>query len=247
MTGYATFRDIGVYYTAEGSLLMLPKRWLADGTVRGVLFMHGATGNETQMVDNTNFPGLRSILAAVAMAGYPVLGVYAGGDTWGNATAQARMDDAKTYLQGTVGAKSGTVAIIGGSMGGLAAQNWAKANPASTACIVGLVPVSDLNDIKTANRGGLAASVNAAYGGTYVEATHGATYNPHTYAATGLAGIPYKAWYGASDAIVIPSTVTDVCTAAGASATAVSVVGGHDTALDNIPTADVVSFIGAHV
>lgn len=247
MTGYATFRDVGAYYTAEGSLLMLPKRWLGDGTVRGVLFMHGATNTETQMIDNTNYPSLRAILAAVAQAGYPVLGVYAGGDQWGNATAQARMDDAKTYLQGTVGAKTGSVVLIGGSMGGLACQNWAKAHAATTACIVGLVPVSDLNDIKTANRGGLAASVNTAYGGSYVEATYGATYNPHTYAATGLAGIPYKAWYGASDTIVLPATVTDVCTAAGASATAVSVTGGHDTALDNIPPADVVSFIGAHV
>lgn len=244
---YATHCATGAYYTAEGSLAMLPKRWLADGTVRGCLYMHGATSDEKQMIDYTNAPGLLAILAAVANAGYPILGVYAGGDQWGNATAQARMDDAKTYLQGTLGAKSGSVVLIGGSMGGLAVQNWAKAHAASTACIVGITPVSDVNDIKTNNRGGLAASINTAYGGSYVEATYGATYNPHTYAATGLAGIPYKAWYGTSDAIVISTTVTDTVTAAGASASAVAVAGDHGSAPGNIPPADVVSFIGAHV
>lgn len=242
MTGYATFRDIGAYYTAEGSLAMLPKLWAGDGTVVGVLVMHGATQTEMQMIDSTNYESLRAILAAVVVSGHPVLGIYAGGDTWGNATAQARMTDGVTYLQGTLGAKAGKVILIGGSMGGLACQNWAKANPNLVQCMVGMVPVSDVSDIVTYNRGGLAASVNTAYS-TWNEGTMGATYNPHTYAATGLTGIPYKAWYALSDSIVMPSTVTDVCTAAGA--TAVSVAGGHT--VDNIPPADVVSFIKANL
>lgn len=241
----ATSRAIGAYYTAEGSLVSLPAAWKGDGTVPGVIYLHGATQTELQVLDYAAYPGLTNIIKAVAAAGWPVLGVYAGGDKWGNATGLARVSDAKTYLQGTIGAKAGTVALIGGSMGGLTALNWAKANLASVSCVVGLVPVSDVSDIVTNNRGGLAASVNTAYS-TWNEGTMGATYNPHTYAATGLTGLHYKAWTGSADTIVIPSTVTDVVTAIGATASSVATTGDHNTTNNLIPPADVVSFIQAY-
>lgn len=238
-------RGTGYYYTAEGHLALLPKTWKGDGTVRGIIYCHGAIQTEAQMIDATNYPGLVSIMRAIADAGFPVLGIYAGGDQWGNATGKARVTDGVTYLQGTLGAKAGKVALIGGSMGGLTILNWAKDNLASVACAVGIVPVSDVSDMVTNNRGSLAASINTAYS-TWNEATMGATYNPHTYAASGLAGLRYKCWYGASDTIVIPSTVTDVVSAIGATATGVSVAGDHTTALNNIPPADVVSFLNTY-
>lgn len=235
-------RGSGDYYTGEGHMVLLPKRWLGDGTVRGILYLHGATQNETQMIDATNYSALTTMLRTIADAGWPILGIYAGGDKWGNSTGKARVTDGVTYLQGTIGAKAGKVALIGGSMGGLTILNWAKDNLSSVACAVGLVPVSDVSDMVTNNRGSLAASINSAYS-TWNEATMGATYNPHTYASTGLTGLRYKAWYGASDTVVISSTVTDVVTAIGATASGVSVTGDHNSAVGNIPVTDVVSFL----
>lgn len=238
-------RGIGDYYTAEGHLAILPKFYKRDGTVPGIIYLHGATQNETQMIDNTNAAGLVALLATIGSAGWPILGVYAGGDQWGNATGQARIDDAKTYLQGALGAKAGGVALIGASMGGLSILNWAKNHLSSVLCAVGLVPVSDVSDMVTNNRQSLAGSINTAYG-TWNEGTMGASYNPHTYAASGLAGLRYKAWYGASDTTVIPATVTDVVASIGATATGVSVAGDHNSTIGLIPTADVITFLKAY-
>lgn len=236
-----TLREVGAYYTAEGSTLVLPKEWRGDGTVMGLVYVHGATQTDAQVLDSTTYPAIVDIMRSVAAAGWPVLSIYAGGDLWGNATAMARMGSAKTYLQSTIGAKSGKIGLIGGSMGGLTVQNYAQANPSSVAVAVGLVPVSDVSDFVTNNRGGLASSINTAYS-TWNEGTMGTTYNPHTYASGGnLAACHYKCWYGASDTIVIPSTVTDVATAAGT--TAVSCVGDHNTSLNSVTIADVVTHI----
>lgn len=246
-TTVATFSGSGRYYSGEGDLLMVPKTWHGDGTVVGCIYLHGATQTQSQMVDNVNYPGLGSILRAVAAEGWPILGIYAGGDTWGNDTGIARVTSGITYLQGTIGAKTGKVVLIGGSMGGGLAQTYAGTFPGSVAAVVGLVPVSDLQDFVTNNRGGLAASVNAAYSGAYSNGTYGAAHNPTVMAANGSMGtVPYKAWYGASDTIVLPATVTTCVSSWGATASAVSVAGDHNTALNSVTPADVVAFIKAN-
>jgi len=211
----------------------------------GVLFMHGATANELQPVLSWPF-AIGNITRTLAQAGYSVLSIYGGGDTWGNAACMSLMSDGVEYLKSHLGAKAGKVALIGGSMGGLAVANWARANPSQVAAIVGLTPVSDVTDIHTNNRALLASSINGAYSGGWSEAVYGATRNPHTYAGTDLVGLAYKAWYGASDTTVIPSTVTDVATAIGGTASAVSVTGNHTTALSNIPPEDVLAFLNAN-
>lgn len=238
---YTSSRGIGEYHTAEGHLLMLPKLWRGDGTRAGAIYLHGATKDETQMVDGSA-DSVRPVVAGLAAAGHPVLGVYAGGDLWGNATALARITEAIAFLQAAdIGAKTGPVVLIGASMGGVAAQNYAKGHHSSVICMVGLIPVSDLNDIRSNNRGGLAGSIDAAYPATYVEATHGATSNPHTYAATGLAGVHYRAYYSTSDPIVIPSTVTETVSLIGPTAAAVPMSGGHD--VTNLPADDVIDYV----
>lgn len=242
-TRYTT--GTGIVASGETHLAITPPTWAADGSKMGIIYMHGATQTEAQMVDGATYGALKAILRALVVAGYPMLGVLAAGDAWGNATAKSRIDDAKTYLQGTMGAKAGKIGIIGGSMGGLTALNWAKSNLSSVACAAGLVPVSDVTDMHTNNRGGLTASINTAYS-TWSEATYGATYNPHTYASTGLAGLPYKAWYGASDTTVIPATVTDVVTAIGGTASGQAVPGDHNSALANVTPSDVVAFFDTY-
>lgn len=230
--------------SGEYWMSVVPSSWRADGSKMGILYMHGATSNETQPLSAWPF-SLGNIITAVVAAGYPVLCPFGGGDTWGNTLGQARMDEARTYLQGTLGAKPGKIGLIGGSMGGLSILNWARNHLTDVAVAVGITPVSDVTDIHTNNRSGLASSINGAYPAVWSEATYGASFNPHTYASS-LTGLNYKAWYGASDTIVITTTVTDVVSSIGGTASAVSVTGDHTSALANIPPSDVVSFINAH-
>lgn len=240
----ASHRGVGEYHTGEGHLLLAPTRWRRDGGTVGVIYLHGATQTELQMIDGT-LVGIRTICFAIAAAGWPVLGIYAAGDTWGNDTAKARILEGITFLQG-LGARPGPVALLGASMGGCNAVSFTGTNPSAVCCAVGLVPVSDLEDMRANNRGGLAGSVDAAYGGAYNNATHGLDHNPTVLAANGdLDTVPYACWYGATDDIVIPSTVTGAV-ANMALGTATSVVGDHNTSLANIPPADVVSFLREH-
>jgi hypothetical protein len=246
LNGVTSSRRSGAVVASVEHLLMVPSGWTGDGTKMGVVYAHGAGGTCKQMVDGVSQAALRGILLAVVQAGYPVLSVTTG-DTWGNDTAMTRMDAAKTYLQSTVGAKTGAVGLIGGSMGGCNALNWAKRNLASIACAVGLVPVSDVSDIHTNNRGSLASSINAAYSGGWSEETYGAARNPVTFAAAGdLAGLDYLAFGGTSDTICLPATVEAVCTSIGVTATYTELSGNHNSALGNADPQDVVDFLDLH-
>lgn len=236
----------GVVAASVEHMAAVPAAWAADGSKMGLVYCHGATRGPEQIIDGVTYGALKAILNAAVLAGYPILAVSTG-DTWGNDTGMARIDAAKTYLQGAMGAKAGAVGLIGASMGGCTALNWAKRNLAATACVVGIMPVSDVSDIHTNNRGTLAASINAAYGGAWVEATHGAARNPATFAAAGdLAGLKYQAWGGASDAICLPATVSAVVTSIGGTATYTEVAGDHNSAVANITPATVVAFLDAN-
>lgn len=227
-------------------LALEPTGYARDGSKMGVIYCHSASANQRQMVDGVSYSGVRAVMAAVAAAGYPVIAVPTG-DAWGNDTAMTRITAAKAYLQATLGAKTGAVALIAASMGAANALNWAKRNLASVACAVGMIPVSDISDIHTNNRGGLASSINAAHG-TWSEATYGAARNPTTFAAAGdLSGLPYLAYGAASDAVCLPATVEGVVTSIGGTASYVEVAGTHsNSALANVPAADVVSFLDAN-
>lgn len=245
LNGVTSSRRSGAVASSVEHLLMVPSGWTGDGTKMGIVYLHGATGTSRQMVDGVNQAGLKALLLAVAAAGYPILGVSTG-DTWGNDTAMSRIDAAKTYLQSTVGAKAGDIALIGGSMGGCNVLNWCKRNLASVACAVGLVPVSDVSDIHTNNRGGLASNINGAYG-TWSEGTYGAARNPVTFAAAGdLAGLKYLAFGSSGDTICIASTVQAVCTSIGGTATYTGVTGDHTAAVANISSSTVISFLDAN-
>jgi hypothetical protein len=118
-----------------------------------------------------------------------------------------------------------------------------KRNLADTACVVGVVPVSDISDIHTNNRSGLAAQINNAHS-TWTEETRGADHNPATFAATDLAGLPYQAWGATSDTTCLPATVEAVATAI--SGTYTEVAGDHTSSMANVVPATVVSFIEEH-
>lgn len=248
-SGYATrLRGVSLYHASENSWVWVPYNWAGDGTKRGVIYCHGAGSTVGGGTDPAAEPGQFAYISAAAAAGYPVFMADFGGNAWGNAALRALIADAKTYLQGTVGAKSGTVLMMGTSMGGLNCLSYAGNNLSSVAALAVVGPVSDVQDIVTNDRGGLASSVNAAYSGGYSNATYGATCNPTVMAANGNYGsLPCKFWYGNSDAICVPSTITGLAASIGASASAVQITGGHaESTWANVPPADVVAFLDAH-
>lgn len=238
---------VDTVHTGEGFLTLVPKHYRADGTVPGVLFCHGAgDGAYNGALIEGTVPSVRNIVFELAGL-YPVLSCDLGGQyTWGNSTVISRVTEAKTYLQGTMGAKAGKIVLVGLSMGNLSALAWAAANLTSVSCAVGIIPCCDLTDMRTNNRGGYQAVIDAAYGGLYVAATYQAAHNP-AYIATqgGYAGLPYKAWYGSSDAVAIASTVTGLVSAIGGTASAVqAATSGHvDATVAAITPSDVSDFI----
>jgi pimeloyl-ACP methyl ester carboxylesterase len=169
-----------------------------------------------------------------------------GGDLWGSNTNITDIEAARTYFNTKYGAlTSSKVAVIGGSMGGAAAMAWARANPTKCACLVLMLPVCDLNDMVVNNRLGLAASINAAYGGAYNNGTDGPNHSPVQFAAQ-LSGIPTQIWYATDDIVVIPSTVQTVIAAHG-SAEVHTITGNHtDAAFANINAQAIIDFLKAH-
>lgn len=212
-------RYSGVYTAGDTHIEWLPKTWRGGGTVRGIIASHGATGSDLDPLSFTTFPHWAPILQRLCGMGYPIISVNAGGSLFGNDTVISTYMPAALTRLAAMGAKTDKVALFGCSMGNLTGMNWARANPTKVACIAGVAPASDLNDIVTNNRDGQAANVNAAYGGAYSDATMGATHNPARYGAT-LAGIPTRLYYSDADPAIPPATVTALATLIGASATA---------------------------
>lgn len=241
----AAARGVGVITAGENHLVMVPKNYVPNGTRPGILFAHGYGAVETVALDRGGWPTQAALIAEIA-SHWPVLSCTYGGDQFGNDIAQARMTAAKTYLQGPLGAKAGKIGIIGISMGGGLMMAWARANPTLVSCMVGLIPLSDLNDVFVNNRTGTGtAGVNAAYGGAYDDNVQGPTHNPTKFASQ-LAGIPTQIWYATDDTVVIPSTVVPVGTAIGAEMH--TLTGGHlDGSFAGIDTQVVLDFLSAHL
>lgn len=228
--------------TPGDSFLWITPRLGADGTKPLVVMLHGATGNPSVFLDSQNWANqFNKLVKPIIEADYPLIAPMMGGDKWGNDVALGLITDAVTYGQ-THGAKPGKVIIVGGSMGGGASYAWCRANLAQVEAMVGVIPVSDLNDFVVNNRDNLAASVNAAYGGAYSDATYGAIHNPKIFVSQ-LAGLRLQVWYATDDPVVIPATVTAV-TDAIPGADVHAVTGGHsDVTFGKIDSTVLLNFL----
>lgn len=224
----------------EPTFRLVPKLWRLDGITRmGVLYCHGA--GTLGADQGSAADGLKAVLAALAERWPLGCADLGGAFTWGNATARTAVGTEKTAIQ-SAGAASGKVALVGGSMGAATALNFARANPTLVASVSLILPAVDLNDIHDNNRGGYAASINAAVGG---DPSAVANSSPAGADWTGVS-IPMKAWYASDDAIVIASTVTTFMTARSGTAVNVGALGHTDAAIAAVPPSDVVDFIAAN-
>jgi predicted esterase len=200
-------RGVGQYVASEAHRVV----WARTTKVgaQAAIFCPGSHdgADSTYSVARVNMEALAQagfIVGLLDMAQSPSQG------TFGNATAQARIGQMRTFLQGTsspLRAAAGKVHLVGGSGGVAAALNFARANPSLVASIAGIVPLTDLQDFYENRTDGQVtqAEVRAAYSGGVPDY---ATYSP---AATGnqaaLIGVPIKLWYSTNDPYIPVSTV----------------------------------------
>lgn len=224
-----TRTTLGLVTASEYGVVYKPR--VTGPIKRGILYVHGREADGT-------FGGLEwmrhteraALINKLVQAGYTVLSCDLGGNvTWGNSTALARIDQAITYLL-TLGVLPDRVNLVGTSMGACSSFNYARDSRVRVQSIVGALPVVNLTDIHD-NRGFL-AEVNAAYGGSYSEATNGNQSNPATFGAAGLlSNLPIQLWYGNTDTVSIPALVNNFVTAVnsttGGNATLLALNGGH--------------------
>lgn len=235
-------------YPGEWIADLAPVDYARDATIRGLIIDHGAAQDAFLAMTRSaagsalDLHGQYALVCELARNFPMVVPDLGGGQTWGNDTAINAVGQARTFLHGAGGAKAGKDVLVGVSMGFLAAMNYARAFPGNVAGVVGILPVSDLNDIVTNNRGGFAGNVHAAYGGTYVEAVHGLTHNPTNYAAT--ITVPVRLYYAINDTIVIPSTVTGLAAAIpGATATSLGALGHTEDAIAAVSPATIAGIV----
>lgn len=230
-------QDNGRVHTGEDDVFW---RWSRGNP--GVLAFHGATNTAWTLPDDGVWYG---VPAAVANAGFTMLAAGYGGDTWGNDTAIARTLEAQSYLQGVMGGTAGQIALLGGSMGGLNAINYARAYPANVACLALIVPVVDLADMHDNNRGGLAASIETAYGGSSGYAAAVGTKNPAVNTSEIAAlNIPTRIWYSTSDTVTTTASQTTFGAAVGATMTSLGAI-GHS--MSSIVPSQVSAFIDTYI
>jgi len=164
-------------------------RLYKDGTRKGILVLPGFNNDRHYwfLLDQVT----RELRYLTEDYGFPVASCGTAA-LWGNSTHRANISQMRTNAQTALFA-SGKVHLWGASAGGLAACNWAKANPTLVQSIVLLVPAVDVQALHAEDRGGTAASIEAAYGGAPPDAD-----NPADYAAD-LDGIPIRVYYSTDD------------------------------------------------
>jgi alpha-beta hydrolase superfamily lysophospholipase len=237
----ATVTSYGTKGTEIGQSVVA-RRFVGDATRPAALFCHGRGTTPLEVTDPTWGQGVSK---ALAEAGYPVLaGTLSGTAPWGNDASQAKLADARTYAQGTLGAASGKVGLVGLSMGALTALNWTRANPTLVACIALLIPVTDLDYLHANNVNGWAAEIEAAYTNLAGYNAAVATHDPNQNTSSHASGPPIKVWYSSTDTSAVTARQQAFITAVGCPSVSLGAVGHALTGLD---AQQVVAFFQANL
>lgn len=233
----------------ENGVILTERAYRRNSTKTGVIWCHGHGGvGEIDGIDPTTIGPINT--AIVNTLGCPIVSMDMGGTaTWGNDTATAKMTNAIAQLT-AISAKTTKIVLMGGSMGTLTVLGSilkGTITASQVAAIALFVGVPDLGVFHDANRGGFAAEIETAYGGTaaYNAAVvaHDPAQNPSAFA-----GLPIRFWNGTADTTAPISDAQSFCTAVGATASVVSVSGGtHTTTTGLVPSGDVVTFLRPYV
>jgi pimeloyl-ACP methyl ester carboxylesterase len=209
--------------SSDTRLVMLPRGFRADGTVRPVLMCHGhslAAAGPYGVVPAAGYGW--QLVAALLSAGYPVcLPDAGGGKGWNSTASVTHLDNARLRMSSTYGAKTGAAHIMGFSMGGMLAASYAAENPTLAKTLTLTCPAVDMASIHDTNYGGYGtAELEAAHGGssgTYTAALP--TKNPMVRAAANdLDSVPTAIFHGAPADTVVPlASINQFASDAGAS------------------------------
>lgn len=226
-----TSYGVGQYRTSEAHWLIVGRGVLRNGTRRGIVFCHGATGNASSWRAADNADKVR----ALAAAGYLVISADIsaaayGGANWGNADHIDAIGDAVTYLRSTFGASASPVGVFGSSMGACGALAYAKANLADVFAVAGQIPVLDVDDIYQNNKGGFRASIGTAYGVTYPTSLGDLSdHEAVSFSAPDLAGLPVHLWCASNDSVASTTATATAWDGAGSTKTVTNLGAvGHD-------------------
>lgn len=173
-------------------------------------FGAGATGAATAL------EMLGTVLTGVVVASASLTSTN---QHFGNQDSLDALDDEVAWLAANYGTRTDKVALMGGSMGGWPALNWARYNLSKVAAIAVSIPGVSLQGTHDRNPLGLAPTIEAAYGGlagyTAALETHDPGRHPELY--TGIAD-KVRLWYSSTDAVVTAAECTAFATAAGVTA-----------------------------
>lgn len=236
-------RSYGVDQYAVGSgeahaLFLRRHRPLAVG--RGVVWCHehGATADFLRAEPQFG-------ATAFADAGIPVIACDLGGAaTWGNDTAQSRIQSAWDYLVAQSGCASDKVLLYSRSMGTFEAWLWALANPTKVAAIASSLLAVDLIGIHDGDLGGFATEIETAYGGSSGWNAAKAAHDPYSLRASYAGLFPSAIWYSTDDPLALPARATTFGAAVGATMHSLGAVAHTDANLDPLEPYD---FLRAYV
>lgn len=185
---FGTLQKYTVHTDVEG--------WSGEVEKPALLFCHGALGSGTQATDAVTSSRLLKALAE----DYVVMECDWGGDLFGNDVVMGMMNDALAWLRSTWNASAAPPVAMGWSMGACQALNYALDN--ETSAVVAMIPVTDLEYVHANNVLGMAATINAAYGGTYTQAEDGPRNDPKVFAPLLDPDLPVGLFCSTNDALL---------------------------------------------
>lgn len=249
-----------------------PKDYKRDGTLPGIIMASGRNPGLASSQGGAMDPGATGTIRKIAMtlaSRWPVLCFDQTAQQFGNATAQAEyataialLRQAPTVANGLKGAGAAAVGL--GALG--VSQDFAgfmryHRGTAALNCLVGIIPMYDLADLRNFDRGGLRDAINTAWGlaagstGDYP--LHGTSLaalptgaNPANPASNPPLDLPIYMCYSDEDIICPPTTHKDAAVAAmGANVTTYDVgTAGHDyPAYDGVDLAALLAFVDTYM
>lgn len=242
---------VGQYRTGEAHQIVHDRMAVLNGTRRGVVFCHGATGSAHGWVG----PSTAKQIRALSAAGYPIISadlsdpIYARSN-WGNDDHIDAIGDARSYLEANFGAKADKVILFASSMGTAGALAYAKQNLSTVLVVAAQIPVLDVNAMYVSDAGGFRSDIETAYGITYPTAIPDiADHSPVAFGASDLLNLPVGLWTSTDDNIASDTSDAQAWINAGAAGADVTLTDigavGHTSTGATLPP-EIVQYIDDH-
>lgn len=211
--------------TGEAHTLLRPRsNWSGK---RAFIWLHGA--NRTAADGYTYSSGYADLAREIAQD-FPVLYADMGGlFGWGNASVRARITDAFAFMVAQ-GCKADQVVLIGASMGGMGACNYARRNLSLVKGLVLFIPAINGEDIRANDRLGSKASFETAWTNNATWQAARPTDNPYEYSAELAGSLPIGMWYSNDDPVCLKAYAEAFGTSVGTDVQTNLGNVGHDVA-----------------